>query len=41
MLGVFVLVAIGWLTQTFHGVHAGIIALAGAIALFVLGKLLP
>ncbi|MEN8114772.1 MAG: DASS family sodium-coupled anion symporter, partial [Actinomycetota bacterium] len=41
VLGVFVLVALGWLTQTFHGVHAGIVALAGAIALFVLGKLLP
>ncbi|MEN8234403.1 MAG: SLC13 family permease [Actinomycetota bacterium] len=41
VLGVFVIVTLGWLTQTFHGVHAGIVALAGAIALFVLGKLLP
>ncbi|MEA3511347.1 MAG: DASS family sodium-coupled anion symporter, partial [Actinomycetota bacterium] len=41
VLGVFAAVALGWLTQTFHGFHAGIIALAGAIALFILGKLLP
>ncbi|MEA1903715.1 MAG: SLC13 family permease [Actinomycetota bacterium] len=39
VLAVFVAVVIGWLTQTLHGVHAGIIALAGAVALFVLGKL--
>lgn len=41
VLAVFALVAAGWLTQTFHGIHAGIVALAGAVALFVLGKLLP
>lgn len=41
VLGVFVAVAIGWVTQTLHGFHPGMVALAGAIALFVLGKLLP
>lgn len=41
VLAVFVAVAIGWVTGTFHGVHAGIVALAGAVALFMLGKLRP
>lgn len=41
VLGVFGVVVAGWLTQTFHGYHAGIIALAGAVALFILGRLLP
>lgn len=41
VLGVFIVVALGWLTQTWHGVHAGIVALAGAVALFALGKLEP
>ncbi len=39
VLAVFALVAGGWLTQTFHGVHAGIVALGGAVLLFMLGKL--
>lgn len=29
------------MTQTVHGVHAGIVALAGAVLLFILGKLVP
>jgi len=41
VLGVFVAVAIGWLTQTLHGFHPGVVALAGAVALFVLGSLVP
>ncbi len=41
VLAVFALVAAGWLTETFHGVHAGIVALAGAVLLFALAKLLP
>ena len=41
VLGVFVAVAAGWLTETWHGVHAGIVALIGAVALFALGKLEP
>ena len=41
VLAVFVAVAAGWLTETWHGVHAGIVALAGAVALFALGKLEP
>lgn len=41
VLAVFAAVAAGWLTQTFHGVHPGLVALAGAVALFVLGKLRP
>ncbi|MEA2023171.1 MAG: SLC13 family permease [Actinomycetota bacterium] len=41
VLAVLLAVVAGWLTQTFHGVHAGIVALAGAVALFILGKLLP
>lgn len=39
VLLVFALVAIGWLTEVFHGVHPGIVALGGAIVLFVLGRL--
>ncbi len=39
VLGVFIAVASGWLTETWHGVHAGIVALAGAVALFALDKL--
>jgi sodium-dependent dicarboxylate transporter 2/3/5 len=41
VLAVFAAVAVGWLTQTFHGVHPGLVALAGAVALFVLRKLQP
>lgn len=41
VLAVFAAVAIGWLTQTWHGLHAGIVALAGAAALYVLRKLDP
>jgi sodium-dependent dicarboxylate transporter 2/3/5 len=41
VLGVFVAVAIGWVTQTLHGFHPGVVALAGAIALFVLRALIP
>lgn len=41
VLAVFVAVAAGWLTETWHGIHAGIVALAGAVALFALGKLAP
>ncbi|HSF85647.1 MAG TPA: DASS family sodium-coupled anion symporter [Acidimicrobiia bacterium] len=41
VLVVFAAVAAGWVTQTFHGVHPGIVALAGAVALFMLGKLQP
>jgi sodium-dependent dicarboxylate transporter 2/3/5 len=38
---VFALVMIGWITQSAHGVHPGIVALAGAIVLFALGELQP
>lgn len=41
VLCVFALVAIGWLTEAFHGVHPGIVALGGAVLLFVLGRLEP
>lgn len=41
VLAVFALVAVGWLTQVFHGVHPGLVALGGAVALFVLGRLEP
>lgn len=41
VLSVFALVAVGWLTQVFHGVHPGIVALGGAIVLFVMGRLKP
>jgi sodium-dependent dicarboxylate transporter 2/3/5 len=39
LIVVFVAVAVGWLTETVHGVHPGIVALAGAIALFLSGRL--
>lgn len=39
VLAVFGLVMLAWLTETFHGVHAGIVALGGAVALFVLRRL--
>ncbi len=41
VLAVFIAVASGWLTETWHGIHAGVVALAGAVALFVVGKLGP
>lgn len=41
VLGIFAAVFGGWLTQTFHEFHPGIVALAGAIALFVVGRLEP
>jgi sodium-dependent dicarboxylate transporter 2/3/5 len=41
VLVVFGVVVAGWMTQTFHGFHAGIVALAGAVVLFILGRLLP
>lgn len=37
VLGVMGLVVIGWLTEQQHGVHTGIVALAGAVALATLG----
>lgn len=39
VLGVFAAVAAGWLSQTWHGIHPGIVALAGAVALYVLRRL--
>jgi sodium-dependent dicarboxylate transporter 2/3/5 len=36
---VFLLVLAGWLTQTWHEVHPGVVALAGAVVLMVLGHL--
>jgi sodium-dependent dicarboxylate transporter 2/3/5 len=41
VLAVFVAVVLGWLTQTLHGFHPGATALAGAVALFILGRLVP
>lgn len=41
VLAVFAAVAIGWLTQTSHGVHPGLVALAGAVALYLLRRLEP
>ena len=41
VLAVFLAVALGWLTQTLHGFHPGVVALAGAVALFILGRLRP
>ncbi len=41
VLAVFGAVFCGWLTETWHGVHPGLVALAGAVALFVVGKLEP
>lgn len=41
VLLVFCGVMVGWLTQSVHGIHPGIVALAGAVALFVVGRLVP
>ncbi len=41
VLAVFGVVVVGWLTQTVHGYHAGIVALAGAVALAMLRRILP
>lgn len=41
VLFVFLAVAVGWLSETWHGVHPGLVALAGAVALFVLRRLEP
>lgn len=41
VLAVFGLVFAGWLTQTWHGISAGIVALAGVVALAVIGKIVP
>lgn len=39
VLGVFLVVMAGWLTQSRHGVHPGIVALGGALALYVVRRL--
>jgi sodium-dependent dicarboxylate transporter 2/3/5 len=41
VLAVLTTVMALWLTQTWHGVNPGIVALGGAIALFVTGRALP
>lgn len=41
VLAVFVVVMAGWLTQTWHGIHPGVVALAGALALFILRRMEP
>ncbi|MDH4177500.1 MAG: DASS family sodium-coupled anion symporter [Thermoleophilia bacterium] len=41
VLAVFGGVVAGWLTQTAHGVHPGIVALAGAVVLAMLRKITP
>ena len=41
VLLVFAGVVTTWLTETFHGVETGIVALGGAVALALLGKVLP
>ena len=41
VLVVFLLTVIGWITQTVHGFHPGIVALAGAVLLMVLRRILP
>ncbi|HUG07931.1 MAG TPA: SLC13 family permease [Acidimicrobiia bacterium] len=41
VLAVFALVAMGWLTETWHSVHPGLVALAGAVALFAVRRLEP
>jgi sodium-dependent dicarboxylate transporter 2/3/5 len=41
VLLVFFGVMVGWLTQAMHGIHPGIVALAGAVVLFVIGRLEP
>jgi sodium-dependent dicarboxylate transporter 2/3/5 len=41
VLAVFVGVMLLWLTQTWHEINTGIIALMGAVALAMLGRILP
>jgi len=41
VLGVFVVVVLLWLTQTFHGVNTGVVALVGVVLLGVQGLLEP
>lgn len=41
VLAVFAAVVAGWMTQTLHGFHPGMVALAGALALAALGRILP
>lgn len=38
VLAVFALVVLGWLTEPLHGLHVGIVALVGVVALAVLGR---
>lgn len=39
VLAAFGVVVVLWLSQSWHGVNTGIVALAGAVALFVLGRI--
>lgn len=41
VLVVFVGILVGWLSQTAHDVHPGIVALAGVVVLAMLGRILP
>ncbi len=41
ILAVFVGILVGWLTQTAHDVHPGIVALGGVVVLAMLGVILP
>jgi sodium-dependent dicarboxylate transporter 2/3/5 len=41
VLGVFGAVMVGWLTETWHDISTGIVALAGAVVLMVIGKVRP
>ncbi len=41
VLGVMVTVMFLWLTQTWHGVNPGIVALGGAVVLFAIGRAVP
>lgn len=41
VLVVFLAIVVGWITQTVHGFHPGIVALAGAVTLMVLRRILP
>jgi sodium-dependent dicarboxylate transporter 2/3/5 len=41
VLAVFAGVMAVWLTQTFHGLNTGIVAVGGAVVLAVLGKIVP
>ncbi len=41
VLAVFALVMAGWLTQPLHGQPTGIVALAGAVVLFTIGRIRP